>query len=116
MYAGSADQTTDTTKRDIFENFRTYSLEKPELIRMDNHMLDRHIRLLSDRSSKGQLKRALSDAMDVDATGGRGADAASPQSSSSSSSSGSSNSSTNSRHNNGTDTILSFAVLQSQCY
>ena len=42
MYAGSADQTADTTKRDIFENFKTYSLEKPELIRMDNHLLDRH--------------------------------------------------------------------------
>ena len=42
MYAGSADQTADTTKRDIFENFKTYCLEKPELIRMDNHLLDRH--------------------------------------------------------------------------
>ena len=42
MYAGSADQTADTTKRDIFENFKSYSLEKPELIRMDNHLLDRH--------------------------------------------------------------------------
>lgn len=45
MYAGSADRSLDSTKRDIFENFRSYNLEKPELIRMDNHLLDRHIQL-----------------------------------------------------------------------
>ena len=46
MYAGSADQSSDPTKRDIFENFNAYSLEKPELIRMDNHLLDRHFRIV----------------------------------------------------------------------
>ena len=45
MYAGSADQSSDPTKRDIFENFSAYSLEKPELIRMDNHLLDRHLQI-----------------------------------------------------------------------
>lgn len=45
MYAGKADKNTDDTKRDIFENFRVYGLEAPELIRMDNHVLDRHIKL-----------------------------------------------------------------------
>jgi hypothetical protein len=45
MYAGSADRSLDSTKRDIFENFKSYNLEKPELIRMDNHLLDRHIQL-----------------------------------------------------------------------
>ena len=51
MYAGSADQTADTTKRDIFENFKSYSLEKPELIRMDNHLLDRHFQFKSSGSN-----------------------------------------------------------------
>ena len=46
MYAGSADQSSDPTKRDIFENFSAYSLEKPELIRMDNHLLDRHLQII----------------------------------------------------------------------
>lgn len=32
----------DATKRNIFENFKTYGLPKPELIRMDNHLFDRH--------------------------------------------------------------------------
>ena len=50
MYAGSADQTADTTKRDIFENFKSYSLEKPELIRMDNHLLDRHLQFKSSET------------------------------------------------------------------
>ncbi len=44
MYAGCADRATDDTKRDIFENFRSYGLPHPELIRMDNHCFDRHMR------------------------------------------------------------------------
>lgn len=50
MYAGSADRSLDSTKRDIFENFKSYDLEKPELIRMDNHLLDRHIQLQTSSS------------------------------------------------------------------
>jgi hypothetical protein len=50
MYAGSADRSLDSTKRDIFENFKSYNLEKPELIRMDNHLLDRHIQLKANSS------------------------------------------------------------------
>ena len=46
MYAGSADRSSDFTKRDIFENFSSYSLEKPELVRMDNHLLDRHLQII----------------------------------------------------------------------
>ena len=30
-------------KRDIFETFRSYNLESPELLRMDIHLLDRHV-------------------------------------------------------------------------
>lgn len=32
-------------KRNIFENFKSYGLPAPELIRMDNHLYDRHITL-----------------------------------------------------------------------
>ena len=61
MYAGSADQTADTTKRDIFENFKTYCLEKPELIRMDNHLLDRHFQFkLSGNNSTTNCSANLS--------------------------------------------------------
>ena len=49
MYAGSADQKSDPTKRDIFENFKSYNLEKPELIWMDNHLFDRHMTFKCDR-------------------------------------------------------------------
>jgi hypothetical protein len=87
MYAGSADKTKDKTKRDIFENFVKYNLEKPELIRMDNHMFDRHIyvsdkkgdkssnntnssisdRLISDGNAKSSVKvTSSSDSMVVD--------------------------------------------------
>ena len=30
-------------KRDVFGNFATYNLPRPDLIRMDNHMWDRHV-------------------------------------------------------------------------
>lgn len=42
MYAGPVDRSKDTTKRDIIENFKAYGLQVPELVRMDNHALDRH--------------------------------------------------------------------------
>ena len=42
MYAGPHDRSRDTTKRDIIENFKAYGLQIPELVRMDNHALDRH--------------------------------------------------------------------------
>jgi hypothetical protein len=53
MYAGKADKSTDDTKRDIFENFKVYGLEAPELIRMDNHVLDRHISLKKRGGGEG---------------------------------------------------------------
>eukprot|EP01038_Epipyxis_sp_PR26KG_P013685 gene13685-18361_t len=33
---------SDSIKRNVFENFKSYGLPCPELIRMDNHMFDRH--------------------------------------------------------------------------
>lgn len=51
MYAGSHKEQHNTvgqeTRRDIFENFKRYNLPAPELIRMDNHVFDRHITLHS---------------------------------------------------------------------
>ena len=35
----------NAAKRNIFANFRAYGLPLPELVRMDNHMFDRHITL-----------------------------------------------------------------------
>ena len=55
MYAGSADQSSDSTKRDIFENFSAYSLEKPELVRMDNHLLDRHLQIVGSSGAAGAI-------------------------------------------------------------
>lgn len=42
MYAGKKDA-LDNQKRDIFENFKRYNLPPPELLRMDNHLLNRHL-------------------------------------------------------------------------
>lgn len=39
---GKQAKAADATKRNIFENFKSYGLPKPELIRMDNHVFDRH--------------------------------------------------------------------------
>lgn len=49
MYAGShkGQHVGQETRRDIFENFKRYNLPAPELIRMDNHVFDRHITLQS---------------------------------------------------------------------
>eukprot|EP01035_Chromulina_nebulosa_P017780 gene17780-23384_t len=41
MYAGHGDR---SIKRNIYENFKSYNLPLPELIRMDNHLLDRHMK------------------------------------------------------------------------
>jgi tRNA (guanine10-N2)-methyltransferase len=38
-------QNHDRKTRNIFENFKAYNLAPPELIRMDNHRFDRHIRI-----------------------------------------------------------------------
>lgn len=51
MYAGKADRRTDRTKRDIIENFKAYGLTQPELIRMDNHLLDRHCKFSTTKDS-----------------------------------------------------------------
>ena len=42
-WVGKADTKLDTSKRDIFSNFKAYGLPIPELIRMDNHLIDRHL-------------------------------------------------------------------------
>jgi DNA modification methylase len=42
MYAGKKDA-LNIQKRDIFENFKCYKLSPPELMRMDNHLLNRHL-------------------------------------------------------------------------
>lgn len=41
MYAGGGDR---SIKRSIRDNFLDYNLELPELIRIDNHLIDRHLR------------------------------------------------------------------------
>jgi tRNA G10 N-methylase Trm11 len=52
-HAGVAEATAkrvskhNAAKRNIFANFRAYSLPLPELIRMDNHLFDRHINLVN---------------------------------------------------------------------
>ena len=48
----------DPIKRDIFENFRVYGLERPELIRMDNHVFDRHVTLVAPSSSSSSSAAA----------------------------------------------------------
>ncbi len=48
MYAGKADRSSDFTKRDIFENFKNYCMQPPELVRMDNHLLDSHFSIAKD--------------------------------------------------------------------
>ena len=43
-------------KRNIFENFKSYGLPVPELIRMDNHMFDRHITLQHTATTRAASK------------------------------------------------------------
>lgn len=43
-------------KRNIFENFKSYGLPVPELIRMDNHMFDRHITLQHTANTRAAIK------------------------------------------------------------
>lgn len=43
-------------KRNIFENFKSYGLPVPELIRMDNHMFDRHITLQHTANMRATMK------------------------------------------------------------
>lgn len=40
MYAGTS---TEVRRRDIVENFKEYELNIPELLRLDNHILHRHV-------------------------------------------------------------------------
>lgn len=59
-YVGVAEATAkkvskhNAAKRNIFANFRAYGLPLPELIRMDNHMFDRHISLKTNSKFEGQ--------------------------------------------------------------
>ena len=46
----SGSSSSSTTKRNIFENFKAYGLPLPELVRMDNHLFDRHLNI-STRNS-----------------------------------------------------------------
>lgn len=46
--ANSTDADTFFKKRDIMETFRSYDLALPELVRMDLHLLDRHLGVSSD--------------------------------------------------------------------
>ena len=41
--------TVNDVKRDIFENFKSYGLSPPELIRLDNHLCDKHYYVNSNR-------------------------------------------------------------------
>jgi tRNA (guanine10-N2)-methyltransferase len=42
MYAGGSRGAAGSDKRSIWDNFRQYGLETPELLRIDNHMFDTH--------------------------------------------------------------------------
>lgn len=42
MFAGKKGGDLAPEDRSIWENFKTYGLESPEIIRMDNHMFERH--------------------------------------------------------------------------
>lgn len=42
MFAGKKDGASDRKDRSVWENFRSYGLDTPEIIRMDNHLFDRH--------------------------------------------------------------------------
>ena len=64
MYAGKADQTVDDTKRDIFENFVAYGLDIPDLVRLDNHILDRHCRFNNSSSSSSSTSNNKDSMMD----------------------------------------------------
>jgi tRNA (guanine10-N2)-methyltransferase len=56
MYAGTGDR---SVKRHIFESFREYDLPRPELIRLDNHLLDGHVRI--HRSNRGLYDAIITD-------------------------------------------------------
>jgi tRNA (guanine10-N2)-methyltransferase len=43
MYAGHDKPSDSTEKRDVRANFTFYDLQTPELVRMDAHLLDRHL-------------------------------------------------------------------------
>jgi tRNA (guanine10-N2)-methyltransferase len=68
MYAGAADKKVDDKKRDIFENFKEYGLEIPELVRMDNHLFDRHAVVCTDviDSNGSVVERGMFDAIVTD--------------------------------------------------
>lgn len=40
-------------KRDIFANFAAYGLERPELVRLDNHLADRHLTIAKPLAMNG---------------------------------------------------------------
>lgn len=61
MYAGKGDR---TIKRGISENFRIYGLEPPELIRMDNHLFDRHVQSKS-KSNGRPLQQEFNEMFDA---------------------------------------------------
>ena len=59
MYAGhSRHEKGDQTKRDVWENFKSYDLPRPELIRLDNHIMESHLSLTpllsSSENSRGK--------------------------------------------------------------
>lgn len=42
MFAGKRDGLAAPVDRSIWDNFKTYGLDTPEIIRLDNHLFDRH--------------------------------------------------------------------------
>ena len=66
MYAGqSRDEAGDQTKRDVWENFKSYNLPRPELIRLDNHIMDSHFSIAPlnsmRRTSEGKSNQRTSN-------------------------------------------------------
>lgn len=57
-YAGKGDK---TVKRGIFDNFDDYELKRPELIRMDNHLIDRHLQFNLQSLDQGYFDAIITD-------------------------------------------------------
>ena len=52
--------TVNDVKRDIFENFKSYGLSPPELIRLDNHLCDKHYYVESNRHNSDPSSSTIS--------------------------------------------------------
>ena len=61
MHAGKQSVGQDSSTRNIFGNFSQYGLEPPELIRLDNHLADRHYHISPAVQSEGWFDCIVTD-------------------------------------------------------